>query len=109
MNRAQRLMQRRAMLVAECALQRTVLVAQSRLLGVNTGWMKSGEGWLERLQNIPSWASVLLAGAVALLPGRVARLTRSGLMLWQIWRNLKSAIDTNPPDASADSSHHTPV
>jgi hypothetical protein len=94
MNRAQRLAQRRAMLVAECELQRATLVAQGRQLGVNSGWMKSGEGLFERLQHIPSWASVLLAAVVVLMPGRFARLARSGLMLWQFWRNLKSATDS---------------
>jgi hypothetical protein len=94
MNRAERLMQRRTMLVAECALQRSTLIAQGRQLGINTGWMKSGAGMFERFQHLPSWASVLLAAAVAIMPGRVAGLARSGLMLWQFWRNLKSATDT---------------
>ena len=98
MSSAGRLMQRRTMLVAECALQRSTLAAQSRQLGASfkfdTSWLKTGEGLLERLRNLPSWVSVALAAAVVFMPGRFAKLARSGLMLWQFWRNLKSATDS---------------
>lgn len=91
MSRKQRLAQRRAMLVIECSLQRSMLVAQGRQLGLNTGWIKSGDGVLDRLKNMPGWASLLLAAVVAVAPGKIASLARTGLTLWQLWRNLKSA------------------
>jgi hypothetical protein len=91
MSRAKSLQQRRQMLMAECALQRTTLTAQTRQLGLNTGWIKSGDNLLGRLKNMPAWVSVILAAAVIFIPGRAARLARSGLMLWQFWRNLKTS------------------
>ena len=90
MSRTRSLAQRRAMLIAECSMQRTVLTAQSRQLGVSTGWIKTGESILERLRNLPVWVGVGLAALVIFIPGRFATVARSGLMLWQFWRNLKS-------------------
>jgi hypothetical protein len=96
MSRSKSLQLRRHMLVVECALQRSTLTAQTRQLGLSTGWIKSGDGLLDRLKNLPSWVSVAIAAAVIFIPGRAARLARSGLMLWQFWRNIKSGHDTKP-------------
>jgi len=95
MSRKQRLAQRRAMLVAECNLQRTMLQMQGRQLGLNTGWIRSGDGLLARLKSIPAWASLLMAVVVVVVPGKVASFARSGLMLWQMWRSLKPDNESN--------------
>ena len=94
MSRAKQLSQRRSMLMAECAMQRSMLIAQGREFAENTGLIQSGEGIAARFKSLPGWASVLLAVGVILMPGRVARLTRSGLMLWQLWRNLKASTNS---------------
>jgi hypothetical protein len=93
MSRAQRLAQRRAMLVAECTLQRTTLVAQSHVLGRATGWIKNSDNLIQRLKKMPGWASALLAGLLVLVPGRAVSLARNGLMVWQLWRTIASSID----------------
>lgn len=98
MNRMQSLQQRRRMLVAECALQRSLLTAQTRQFGLDTGWLKSGHRLLERLKNIPGWVSIALTAAVIFVPGRAARFARSGLMLWQFLRNFKSSENTRAED-----------
>ena len=100
MTRKQRLAQRRAMLVIECSIQRTMLAAQGRQLGLNTGWIKSGDGLLSRLKSLPGWASLLLSVVVAVVPGKMASLARSGLMLWQLWRNLQSGEEKDSPDSA---------
>ncbi len=93
MSHVKRLAQRRAMLVVECTLQRNILVAQSRQLGLLTGWIGSGNGLIAKLKQLPAWAHVAMAALVIFIPGRVAGLARSGLMLWQFWRNLKAGAD----------------
>jgi len=91
MSQSKRLAQRRALLVVECTLQRNILVAQSRQLGLLTGWIGSGNGLFAKLKQLPTWAHVAMAAVVIFIPGRIASLARSGLMLWQFWRNLKAA------------------
>jgi len=93
MSRAQRLAQRRAMLVAECNLQRSTLIAQSHALGRATGWIKNSDNLIQRLKNIPGWASALLAGLLVIMPGRAVSLARNGLMLWQLWRTISSSME----------------
>ena len=93
MSRARYLAQRRAMLVAECALQRTTLVAQSHALGRATGWIKNSDNLIQRLKNMPGWVSAVLAGLLVLVPGRAVSLARNGLMVWQLWRTITSSID----------------
>jgi len=95
MSRKQRLAQRRAMLIAECGMQRTMLQMQSRQLGLNTGWIKSGDGLLAKLKSIPAWAGLLMAAVVIIVPGKVTSIARSGLMLWQLWRSLKPDNESN--------------
>ncbi|PRC91547.1 YqjK family protein [Solimicrobium silvestre] len=94
MSRTKQLAMRRSILVAECALQRTTLAAQSHALGRITGWISASNGLVERLKNMPGWVSALLAGMLVLMPGRAVSLARNGLMIWQIWRNLKSNMDS---------------
>ena len=93
MSRAKRLAQRRALLVLECTLQRTTLIAQSRALGQATGWIKSSDGLIKRLKNMPGWASAALAGLLVIMPGRAISVARNGLMIWQLWRSISSVID----------------
>ena len=89
MSRTQRLAQRRAMLLAECALQRALLVAQTQQLGLSTGLIRSEGGWLNRLKQIPGWAGLLITVVMIFIPGKVATLTRGGLMLMQLLRALR--------------------
>lgn len=98
MSRTQQLAQRRAMLVAECALQRTLLQVQSKALGEATGWIKTSHSIVDRLKNVPGWASALMAVLVVLVPGRAVTLARNGLLLWQLWRTLVTALADNKSD-----------
>ncbi|MET3107707.1 hypothetical protein AAKU67_002118 [Oxalobacteraceae bacterium GrIS 2.11] len=94
MSRTQQLRQRRAMLVTECTLQRSILLAQGRQLGLSTGLISSGDGLLERFKRLPTWVSILLAAGIMFMPGRVTKVARTGLMAWQIWNNFKSATES---------------
>ena len=98
MSRRKRLAQQRALLLAECALQRTTLVAQSRQLGLSTGLIKSDEGFLGRFKQIPGWAGLLTGAIMLFVPGRLATLARTGLILLQLLQMRK-----NPPSDSASS------
>ncbi len=89
MNSKQRLEQRRTMLMTECALQRTLLVAQARQLGLSTGLIKSGEGLLDRFKQIPGWAGLLASIIMIFVPGKAAALARNGLMLLQLLKSLR--------------------
>jgi hypothetical protein len=89
MNSKQRLEQRRALLMTECSLQRTLLVAQARQLGLSTGLIKSGEGLLDRFKQIPGWAGLLVSVIMIFVPGKAAALARNGLMLMQILKSLR--------------------
>ena len=89
MSRAAQLAKRRAMLLAECTVQRAMLRTQGRLLGSGGGWLKSGVTLLERIKHMPGWVHLLVAGAVVLIPGRATRLARSALMLWQFMQSIK--------------------
>ncbi len=93
MSSAKQLSQRRSMLIAECAMQRSVLIMQGREFGISTGLIPSGEGVGSRVKKLPGWATALLAVGVILMPGRVPKLVRSGLMLWQLWRNIKATLN----------------
>ena len=101
MSRAQKLARRRAMLVAECSMQRTMLVAQSRQLGISTGLINTGDGMLQRLKKLPGWVGIAVAVLAICIPGRFATVARGGLMLWQLWRNVKSGAKTGAPGGSA--------
>ena len=90
MSRAHMLAQRRAMLMAECALQRATLEAQFHAIGVATGWINVNNSLADRFKNLPDWLSALLSGLIVLVPGRTVSLLRNGLMIWQIWRNMKA-------------------
>lgn len=94
MSRAKSLQQRRQMLMLECSLQRSTLSAQSRLLGISSGWLNTGSGLIDKLKNLPGWVSLVLGAAVIFIPGRAAKFARTGLMLWQFWRNLKGTSGT---------------
>jgi len=101
MSRTQQLMQRRAMLVTECTLQRSILIAQGRQLGLSTGLIRSGDGLLERFKRLPTWVSISLAAGVMFAPGRVTKLARTGLMAWQIWNNFKAATESKEKSTEA--------
>ena len=90
MSRATHLARRRAMLIAECQIQRAILRTQGRRFTGDQGWLTSGASLLERLRNLPGWINILLGAAVILIPGRATRLARSGLMLWQLLQSMKS-------------------
>ena len=89
MNSKQRLEQRRAMLLTECALQRTLLAVQARQLGLSTGLIQSGEGLLGRFKHIPGWVGLLVSLIIIFVPGKVASLARNALMLMQLLKSLR--------------------
>ena len=97
MNSKQRLEQRRNMLMIECALQRALLVAQARQLGLSTGLINSGEGLLGRFKQIPGWAGLLVSVIMIFVPGKAATLARYGLMLMQLIKSLRK----QDPDSKA--------
>lgn len=86
MNRAKLLAQRKALLIAECALQRVTLVTQTRSLSHVPNWLKISGNLVTRLKTLPGWVSAVLAGLVVFMPGRSMSLVKKGLALWQVWR-----------------------
>ena len=91
MNRTRQLAQRRAMLVAECALQRHLLQIQSKTVRQACGWDSSSQpDILGRLKHLPVWVGGLLAAVIALVPGKTIAVARNGYFLWQLWRRLSS-------------------
>jgi len=90
MSRAKLLAQRRALLIAECALQRITLVSQTRSLAYMPGWLKTSSNLVANLKNLPGWVSVALIGLVVFIPGRAVALAKNGVVLWQIWRTVFS-------------------
>lgn len=87
MSRVKLLAQRRTLLTTECALQRIMLVGQVESLGGVSGWIMTSRNLVAHLKNLPGWVSALLIGVAIFAPKRVLPLAKSGLMLWQLWRD----------------------
>ncbi len=89
-NKLAQLAERRRQLVAQAAVQRTVLAHNMEPWRARLSLVDRGVAVLSYVRRHPIlWvgASLLLA---ALRPGRVGRWLRHGLMLWQIGRRLRS-------------------
>lgn len=91
MNRAERLAQRRSLLVTECALQRIILAGQSQTL---TSWTIASHRLIDHFKKLPAWMGVLVLGGVIIAPGRALALVKNGLLLFQLWRTLSFKTDS---------------
>ena len=88
MNRATLLARRRVALIAECALQRNTLSAQTRGMVRAAGWLDQGTGTFFQIKKIPLWLLGATAGIAILKPKRTIGLLRNGLLAWQLIRNV---------------------
>lgn len=90
--RADLLMQRRLMLIAESQAQRADLAQQVLPLAYTISSAHTGLRILDRIRKHPGWIAVVTVGLVAITPRRLSAVLQLGTAGLRLWRSVMPLV-----------------